>query len=177
VHSNRLNPATYTILKMIGEKFAAAGDGHSVWRHVIVGYSKCNAHDFSWQVRAGWGGETDGERAGRRQGRKQPCWPSCSLHIFRVDLFTHSGRVVRGRFIREVHVCRRTLAEECDHLRRCWGWGAAGCGLYPLAIHPRARACPPLPPQAAIAKKKKDLQAAIRAKVPSCDMDVPVRHI
>jgi len=76
VHSNRLNPATYTILKMIGEKFAAAGDGHSVWRHVIVAYSKCNAHDFSWQ--------------------------------------------------------------------------------------------------AAIGKKKKDLQAAIRAKVPSCDMDLPV---
>uniref|UniRef100_A0A7S3U2M3 G domain-containing protein n=1 Tax=Strombidinopsis acuminata TaxID=141414 RepID=A0A7S3U2M3_9SPIT len=48
VHSNRLNPATYTILKMIGEKFAATGDGHSVWHHVIVGYSKCNAHDRSW---------------------------------------------------------------------------------------------------------------------------------
>ena len=50
VHSNRLNPATYTILKMIGEKFAATGDGHSVWHHVIVGYSKCNAHDRSWTV-------------------------------------------------------------------------------------------------------------------------------
>ena len=47
VHSNRLNPATYTILKMIGEKFAKAEK--SVWKHVVVCYSKCNAHETSWR--------------------------------------------------------------------------------------------------------------------------------
>mgnify|MGYP001310567116 CR=1 FL=1 len=47
VHSNRLNPATYTILKMIGEKFAKSEV--SPWKHVIVGYSKCNAHETSWR--------------------------------------------------------------------------------------------------------------------------------
>ena len=31
--------------------------------------------------------------------------------------------------------------------------------------------------QAAIAKKKKDLQATIRAKIPSCNVDVPVSNI
>jgi len=47
VHSNRLNPATYTILKMIGEKFAKAEK--SVWNHVVICYSKCNAHETSWR--------------------------------------------------------------------------------------------------------------------------------
>eukprot|EP00908_Phaeocystis_cordata_P011564 Transcript_22476.p1 GENE.Transcript_22476~~Transcript_22476.p1 ORF type:complete len:480 (+),score=262.31 Transcript_22476:80-1441(+) len=47
VHSNRLNPATYTILKMVGEKFLKSEV--SCWRHVIVGYSKCNAHETSWR--------------------------------------------------------------------------------------------------------------------------------
>ena len=41
VHSNRLNPATYTILKMVAEKFAAAGDGGDVWKHVVLAYAKC----------------------------------------------------------------------------------------------------------------------------------------
>jgi len=47
VHSNRLNPATYTVLKMIGEKFAKAEA--SCWKHVVVAYSKCNAHETSWR--------------------------------------------------------------------------------------------------------------------------------
>lgn len=47
VLSNRLNPATYQILKMVDEKFVKAGG--SVWNHVIVGYSKCNSHDISWR--------------------------------------------------------------------------------------------------------------------------------
>lgn len=49
VLSNRLNPATYTILKMIGEKFAKVESGSKVWEHVIIGYSKCNEHDVSWR--------------------------------------------------------------------------------------------------------------------------------
>jgi len=34
---------------MIGEKFEKAGEGSSCWRHVIVGYSKCNEHETSWR--------------------------------------------------------------------------------------------------------------------------------
>jgi GTPase SAR1 family protein len=45
--SNRLNPATYTILKMVSEKFAKAET--SVWKNVVVAYSKCNAHETSWR--------------------------------------------------------------------------------------------------------------------------------
>jgi len=47
VLSNRLNPATYQILKMVDEKFQKAGA--SVWEHVIVGFSKCNGHETSWR--------------------------------------------------------------------------------------------------------------------------------
>ena len=47
VHSNRLNPATYQMLKMVDEKFKLAGT--SVWEHVVVGYSKCNTHETSWR--------------------------------------------------------------------------------------------------------------------------------
>jgi len=47
VLSNRLNPATYQILKMVDEKFQKSGT--SVWEHVIVGFSKCNGHETSWR--------------------------------------------------------------------------------------------------------------------------------
>ena len=47
VISNRLNPATYQILKMVDEKFKKAGG--SVWKHVVIGYSKCNAFETSWR--------------------------------------------------------------------------------------------------------------------------------
>jgi hypothetical protein len=46
--SNRLNPATYTILKMIDAKFAETGE--EVWKHVVVAYSKCNPHDSTWRA-------------------------------------------------------------------------------------------------------------------------------
>ena len=37
----------YTILKMVSEKFAKAET--SVWKNVVVAYSKCNAHETSWR--------------------------------------------------------------------------------------------------------------------------------
>ena len=46
VHSNRLNPATYTILKMVGEKFAAAGDGGAVWNHVVCIHIYISIHRY-----------------------------------------------------------------------------------------------------------------------------------
>lgn len=48
VVSNRLNPATYQILKMVDEKFSKAGG--SVWNHVVIGYSKCNAFETTWRA-------------------------------------------------------------------------------------------------------------------------------
>lgn len=47
VTSNRLNPATYQLLKCVDEKFAKAG--RSVWENVVIGYSKCNAHETTWR--------------------------------------------------------------------------------------------------------------------------------
>lgn len=47
VHANRLNPATYDILQMLDHKFAKAN--RSVWSHVVVAYSKCNAQDTAWR--------------------------------------------------------------------------------------------------------------------------------
>jgi len=47
VVANRLNPATYTILQMIDEKFAKTEQ--SVWENVVVAYSKCNAHETTWR--------------------------------------------------------------------------------------------------------------------------------
>jgi len=48
VMSNRLNPATQTVLKMVGEKFAKAET--SVWKNVVIAYSKCNEHETSWRA-------------------------------------------------------------------------------------------------------------------------------
>eukprot|EP00928_Gymnodinium_smaydae_P090118 TRINITY_DN73967_c0_g1_i1.p1 TRINITY_DN73967_c0_g1~~TRINITY_DN73967_c0_g1_i1.p1 ORF type:complete len:441 (+),score=99.65 TRINITY_DN73967_c0_g1_i1:37-1359(+) len=47
VTSGRLNPATYTILKMVDEKFARADQ--NVWENVVIAFTKCNAHDVSWR--------------------------------------------------------------------------------------------------------------------------------
>lgn len=44
VSSNRLNPATYSLLRMIDEKF-----GPDIWNNVIVAYSQCNGYsESSW---------------------------------------------------------------------------------------------------------------------------------
>lgn len=47
VWSNRINPITYTILKMIETKFYQADK--SIWNNVIVAYSKCNEVDVTWK--------------------------------------------------------------------------------------------------------------------------------
>lgn len=49
IGSNRLNPATYTILKMLDEKFSAAAADGNIWNHVAVAYSRCNHHDSTWK--------------------------------------------------------------------------------------------------------------------------------
>jgi len=50
VYSNRLNPATYQVLKLVDEKFKQASETSSVWNHVIIGYSKCNSFETSWRA-------------------------------------------------------------------------------------------------------------------------------
>ena len=71
VMSNRLNPATHTVLEMVGEKFAAAG--RPVWEHVVVAYSKCNAHETSW--RAGLGAKKAAMQARLRE------IPGCDVDV------------------------------------------------------------------------------------------------
>jgi len=48
VAANRLNPATYMVLRMLDEIFAEAKE--PVWDHVVIAYSKCNDFDFSWRA-------------------------------------------------------------------------------------------------------------------------------
>jgi len=72
VASNRLNPATYQLLKMVDEKFSKAG--HSVWEHVVIGYSKCNAHETSW--RSG----LEGKRAALQKSIRDKV-PGCSVDV------------------------------------------------------------------------------------------------
>jgi len=75
VVGNRLNPATYEILKMVHEKFAKAG--HSVWDHVIIGYSKCNAHETTW--RANFQGKASQLREAVRKAIKKKCGESAEV--------------------------------------------------------------------------------------------------
>ena len=47
-YANRLNPATYTILKMVDEKFKASEE--SVWGHVVFAYSRCDEESRGWKT-------------------------------------------------------------------------------------------------------------------------------
>ncbi|KAH8044276.1 hypothetical protein JL720_17133 [Aureococcus anophagefferens] len=47
-YANRLNPATYTILKMLDEKFRDASS--SVWKHVVFAYSRCDEESRGWKT-------------------------------------------------------------------------------------------------------------------------------
>lgn len=46
--SNRLNPATMTILKMVDEKFKKCSK--SVWDSVVMAYSKCDDESTAWRM-------------------------------------------------------------------------------------------------------------------------------
>lgn len=48
VLSNRLNPATYKILKMIDQKFAQSDQ--TVWNNTTIVYSKCNQNETAWRA-------------------------------------------------------------------------------------------------------------------------------
>jgi predicted GTPase len=48
VKGNVLNPATLELLEKIDAKFKDAGV--DVWDHVMIGYSKCNAHVEDWRA-------------------------------------------------------------------------------------------------------------------------------
>lgn len=47
IHSNRLNSATYSVLKMLDEIFA--NSNKSVWDNIIIAYSKCNECEIAWR--------------------------------------------------------------------------------------------------------------------------------
>lgn len=72
VHGNRLNPLTYTMLKMVSEKFAEAGS--ELWKSVIVAYSKCNDHDYSWRA------NLEQKKKKLQESIKQKI-PSCTVDI------------------------------------------------------------------------------------------------
>lgn len=98
VHSNRLNPATYELLRKVDEMFAthdtngsqtAGTDGRtttSVWEHVVVCYSKCDADSRGWR---------DGLAEKRRamQAALRAAVPSCTLDV---PVLALSGVAVGG---------------------------------------------------------------------------------
>jgi GTPase SAR1 family protein len=47
VHSNRLNPATFTLLQKIDEMFADTDK--NIWDHVVIAYSKCDGDTNGWK--------------------------------------------------------------------------------------------------------------------------------
>ena len=70
VVSNRLNPATYAVLQMVDEKF-----GSTVWDHVVVGYSQCNAH-----LAEGWMTDIDKKRS-ELQAEIRRKIPGCEVDV------------------------------------------------------------------------------------------------
>jgi len=98
VHSNRLNPATYELLRKVDEMFAtddtndsqtAGTDGRtttSVWEHVVVCYSKCDADSRGWR---------DGLAEKRRamQTALRAAVPSCTVDV---PVLALSGVAVGG---------------------------------------------------------------------------------
>jgi hypothetical protein len=54
VHSNRLNPATYTLLQKIDEMFSSYPNDENdtndtIWNHVVIAYSKCDSDSRGWR--------------------------------------------------------------------------------------------------------------------------------
>jgi hypothetical protein len=73
-------------------------EGHSVWRHVVVAYSKCNAHDFSWQVgERGVGQRGEGQReVGERGALDLEARGRGLLKVQRARLLMAGGRERSG---------------------------------------------------------------------------------
>lgn len=70
VSSNRLNPATYMLLRMVQEKF-----GSSVWEHVVMGYSQCNQH-----LEAGWRADLP-RKCAELQAEVREQIPECKVNV------------------------------------------------------------------------------------------------
>ena len=47
IYSNRLNPATFTLLQKIDEMFVSSDI--NVWEHVVIAYSKCDGDTIGWK--------------------------------------------------------------------------------------------------------------------------------
>lgn len=105
VYSNRLNPATMEILKLVDEKFAK--NARSVWDHVIIGYSKCNAHDTGW--RAG----LERKQEAMRKAIQQTI-PQCKAELPVVPL--GAG---------EIEPAAPASADHAAHLEKLWEFMAA----------------------------------------------------
>lgn len=64
-YANRLNPATFTILRMVKEKFADASS--DVFRNVVFAYTRCDEEARGWKTNMEpWGGRAGGGKRGKR---------------------------------------------------------------------------------------------------------------
>jgi hypothetical protein len=69
-YANRLNPATFTILRMVDEKFKASET--RVWRNVVFAYTRCDEEARGWKTNMEpWGGRSAGRRGKRAEMQKQ----------------------------------------------------------------------------------------------------------
>ena len=99
VASNRLNPATYLILKMIDEKF-----GPSVWKNVVVAYSQCNHH-----TEASWKADIESKKSELQREIKAQI-PGCDVEV---PVLALGGGLKRGDYI--------TRLEEESEFGLLWG--------------------------------------------------------
>jgi energy-coupling factor transporter ATP-binding protein EcfA2 len=70
VHSNRLNPLTKLLLKMLVEQF----NNIDIWNNIIIAYTKCNEFDFSWR------NNLDNKKLAIQDSIKS-LFPTCQINI------------------------------------------------------------------------------------------------
>jgi hypothetical protein len=86
VHSNRINPATLELLKKVGEMFQ--GSESSVWNHVALAYTKCDADSVAWR-------DQISQKKCEMQSAIRSKFPACTEQA-RLPIFALSGVSVEG---------------------------------------------------------------------------------
>jgi len=84
VHSNRLNPATYELLRKVDEMFKDSD--RNVWEHVVMAYTKCDADSRGWK-------DNLASKKLQMQESLRRTFPRCTIDI---PILTLSGVSVEG---------------------------------------------------------------------------------
>jgi energy-coupling factor transporter ATP-binding protein EcfA2 len=87
VNSNRINPATLELLKKVGEMFQ--GSESSVWNHVALAYTKCDADSVAWRDQLS-------QKKREMQSAIRSKFPACTEQV-RLPIFRRECGRVRHR--------------------------------------------------------------------------------